>query len=149
MNEELPQQLFLSGRLASGVGQGRYFTSLEWFRRQIQASFAFDPAPGTFNLRLRPSDLGERARLERYSGITIVPPDPAFCLGRAFPVLRIRALTEPGLAAPGQQLHPASLGAARPGAVGRRAGHSRRRKLPAGHVGDRCSGELATSSRRR
>ena len=40
----------IRGRLATGIGQGRYFTQLDWARRQFIEKVGVDPFPGTVNL---------------------------------------------------------------------------------------------------
>lgn len=76
----------LSGRLASGVGEGKSFTRLPWARAQFMAKLGIDPFPGTLNLILE--EAAERAKwLSVKAGpyTRIVPPDPKFCDGRCFP----------------------------------------------------------------
>lgn len=73
----------LSGRLASGVGEGKSFTRLPWVRDQFVAKLGIDPFPGTLNILL--DDAAERAKWAQIrSGphVLIVPPDPKFCNGR-------------------------------------------------------------------
>jgi len=73
-------QLVLRGHLQTGVGQGQYFTRLDWVCRQIQQKFGFDPAPGTFNIAVEPDQLEILARLRKLATTQLVPPDPNFCL---------------------------------------------------------------------
>jgi riboflavin kinase len=42
----------LFGRVFSGKGEGRLFTSLPWVRHQIREKLGFHPYPGTLNLEV-------------------------------------------------------------------------------------------------
>lgn len=73
----------VSGRVVSGVGQGRRFTGLEWVGHQI----GFVPYPGTLNLEVRGARWEAlRRRLSRAKGIPIVPAE-GFCAAKCFRVL--------------------------------------------------------------
>jgi CTP-dependent riboflavin kinase len=53
--------LTITGRLASGLGEGAAFTGLPWAREQFIARLGLDPFPGTVNLVLescRPTRAG-------------------------------------------------------------------------------------------
>jgi riboflavin kinase len=87
--QELPgemKKLVVKGRVVSGVGEGKYFTQLDWVRQQFQIHFGFDPVPGTFNVRIAEHDRHLLGKLEKNRGTPIVPPDPSFCAARCFPV---------------------------------------------------------------
>lgn len=80
----------LRGRLASGIGLGRYFTSLEWARSQFVSKLGIDPYPGTLNLRLDDTQaLASWTALKELEGIWIDNPEqgPQNCDARCFPVL--------------------------------------------------------------
>lgn len=77
----------LTGQVVSGLGQGASFTQLDWVRPQFMTKLGIDPHPGTLNLRLHhPDDLTQWAGLKRQPGCPIVPPDPAWCEARGYPV---------------------------------------------------------------
>jgi CTP-dependent riboflavin kinase len=79
--------LTITGRLASGLGEGAAFTGLAWAREQFVARLGIDPFPGTVNLVL--DDPAERAKWQRLrasAGIVIVPPDPKWCNARCWKV---------------------------------------------------------------
>lgn len=42
----------LQGKVASGMGKGRYYVSLPGYGRQFKAKLGFEPYPGTLNLKL-------------------------------------------------------------------------------------------------
>ena len=44
--------VLLKGIVVSGSGEGKYFLSLEGYRRQIKEKLGFDPYPGTLNVLL-------------------------------------------------------------------------------------------------
>jgi len=73
-----------AGQVASGLGEGAYFSSLEWLHRQLQAGFGFIPVPGTFNVRIGEADIARFAELQQHPGFAIVPPDAAFCAAKCF-----------------------------------------------------------------
>ncbi len=60
---ERPMEVTLEGRVFSGMGEGAYYLSLEWYRRQIKEKFGFDPYPGTLNVNLLSKDAIENREL--------------------------------------------------------------------------------------
>jgi riboflavin kinase len=42
----------VTGKVASGLGEGQRYISMEDYRSQLQRKLGFDPFPGTLNLRL-------------------------------------------------------------------------------------------------
>lgn len=79
----------LSGRVASGVGQGVFFTGLDWAREQFVAKLGIEPFPGTFNMVIDdPDGMASWVRLKRTDGIRIVNPGdgPHDCDGRCWKV---------------------------------------------------------------
>jgi riboflavin kinase len=42
----------IRGKVAPGLGEGRYYISREGYRRQFSEKLGFDPSPGTLNLKL-------------------------------------------------------------------------------------------------
>lgn len=77
----------INGRVATGVGQGRRFTQLDWARRQFVDGLGIEPWPGTLNLVLAEKPELERWReLAAQQGIPIVAPEPDQCDARCYPV---------------------------------------------------------------
>lgn len=79
----------LNGRVASGVGQGRHFTRLDWARNQFMEKLGIDPYPGTFNMVLDEEDsLQAWVRLKRGDGVVIENPGdgPYDCDGKCWKV---------------------------------------------------------------
>ncbi len=50
--EEPPESYLFTGEVFSGLGEGRYYMSLEGYRRQFAEKLGFEPYPGTLNVRL-------------------------------------------------------------------------------------------------
>jgi len=61
----------IRGEVFSGVGEGRYYVSLEGYRRQFKEKIGFDPYPGTLNLRIPKEEMYFRRRLDEEKGIII------------------------------------------------------------------------------
>ena len=79
----------IRGRLAKGVGQGKYFTRLDWARRQFIGKLGIDPFPGTINLIVDDSE--SMSVWDRLTGAPGVPIDntnggPHECDARCFHV---------------------------------------------------------------
>jgi len=79
-------QWALTGKIASGVGQGAFFTQLEWFQAQCMEKLGFKPFAGTLNLEISPRDVSKVQSIERNAKIEFIPPDSTFCSGKAHPV---------------------------------------------------------------
>ncbi len=81
------ESIMIKGRVFSGVGEGRYYVSLEGYRRQFIEKLGFDPYPGTLNLRIPKEQLYFRRRLDEEEGILIegfTTPDRTFGEVKAF-----------------------------------------------------------------
>lgn len=79
----------MRGRVATGTGQGRHFTQLDWARRQFVQKLGIDPFPGTLNLVLEDAEsIDVRHRLRKTPGARIENPNdgPNDCDGRCYPV---------------------------------------------------------------
>lgn len=61
----------LRGTVFSGLGEGRYYVSLEGYRKQFMEKLGIDPFPGTLNLRIIKEDMMVKKRLDREEGIKI------------------------------------------------------------------------------
>ena len=79
----------LLGRLASGSGQGKHFTRLDWARRQFLDKLGIDPFPGTINLIVDDwESMKVWNRLKGTPGVRIDNPNdgPHDCDARCNPV---------------------------------------------------------------
>ncbi len=77
----------IKGRVFSGVGEGRYYVSLDGYRRQFIEKLGFDPFPGTLNLKIPKEQLYFRRKLDEEDGILIEgfsTPDRTFGEVKAF-----------------------------------------------------------------
>ena len=72
----------LIGKVVSGVKQAAYFTQLDWVQEQCYDKLGFRPYPGTLNLEISKQSLPELKALRREAGVSLVPPDPAFCAAK-------------------------------------------------------------------
>lgn len=77
----------ITGRVTSGLGEGRHFTRLDWAVTQFVTRLGIDPYPGTLNLTVAagPSRDAWHALRER-PGVRIDPPDAAYCGARCYRV---------------------------------------------------------------
>jgi riboflavin kinase len=61
----------LVGTLISGLGEGRYYMSLEPYKQQFLEHLGFEPFPGTLNIRLSQASIRQRKKLEQLEWIEI------------------------------------------------------------------------------
>ena len=61
----------LSGTVINGLGEGRYYMSLEPYKKQFLHLLGFEPFPGTLNLRLSGQSIPTRKKMEMQEWITI------------------------------------------------------------------------------
>lgn len=61
----------IKGEVFSGVGEGRYYVSLDEYRKQFKEKLGFEPYPGTLNLRIPKEEMYFRRRLDEERGILI------------------------------------------------------------------------------
>ena len=75
------ERMKLKGVIQKGVGQGSFFTSLDWVKEQFQKAMGFAPYPGTVNVRISEEDLSQMADFFSTKDFEIVPTDAKFCAG--------------------------------------------------------------------
>lgn len=68
---EVPNTIKIHCTVFSGLGEGRYYVSLEGYRRQFIEKLGIDPYPGTLNLRVVKEDMIIKKRLDFEEGIKI------------------------------------------------------------------------------
>jgi len=68
---ESPEVFVMRGSVFTGLGEGRYYLSLDGYRRQISKMTGFEPYPGTLNIKISPEDLGTRRKLSKKPGYEI------------------------------------------------------------------------------
>lgn len=63
----LPENINFNGVLVSGMGEGKYYMSLEGYRKQFLRRIGYIPFPGTLNIKLIDSlSLQNRAKIESF-----------------------------------------------------------------------------------
>ncbi len=100
----------LRGQVITGLGEGRYYMSLEPYRVQFSRRLGFVPYPGTLNIRLDPRSLPVRKRLEALEWITIegfVADERTFGSVRCLPC-RVGE-TPCGIVVPGRTHYPEDI----------------------------------------
>ncbi len=65
------EEVCIEGRVISGVGEGKYYVSLEGYRNQFIEKLGFDPYPGTLNLKIPKEQMYFRRLLDEEEGIII------------------------------------------------------------------------------
>lgn len=76
----------LTGKIVSGAREAGFFTQLDWVQEQCKTKLGFKPYPGTLNLEINKEKWSVVEALKDEEGITLIPPDPKFCVGRALPL---------------------------------------------------------------
>ena len=61
----------IAGRLITGLGEGKYYTTLEGYKKQFETKLGFTPFPGTLNLHLDSHSIAVRKKLNWRRGIKI------------------------------------------------------------------------------
>ncbi len=62
----------LEGELISGLGEGRYYVSVEGYASQFSKKLGITPYPGTFNVKLSPTAIETRRKLDAMKWTEIV-----------------------------------------------------------------------------
>jgi riboflavin kinase len=91
MENSYPPSITLEGTVFTGVGEGAYYITKDYYRKQFQKKLGFDPYPGTLNLRLTSDyDNKTRTELEAYPAIEIEGfknEDRTFGFVKCYPVM--------------------------------------------------------------
>jgi len=67
-----PPSVTFEGTVFTGLGEGAYYISKEYYRKQFIEKLGFDPYPGTLNLKLTTEyDLKTNAELDTYPAIEV------------------------------------------------------------------------------
>ncbi|VVC04330.1 Riboflavin kinase [Candidatus Bilamarchaeum dharawalense] len=53
----------LNGKIVSGLGEGKFYLSLEGYRKQIRERFGFRPFPGTLNIELNEKEMWKKQQV--------------------------------------------------------------------------------------
>ena len=95
----------LRGKVVSGIGEGRAFTSLDWAKRQFRGKLGFNPYAGTLNIRTIGEENIELLRSSK--GIQIDPPK-GFFGGKCFTALIGRRICG-AVVIPDSSTHPSNV----------------------------------------
>ena len=76
----------IKGRVFSGLGEGAYFTQIDWVKQQCLEKLGFIPFAGTLNLHVNEDYLNLTQQARSAAEIDVVPPSPDFCPAKAIPV---------------------------------------------------------------
>jgi len=68
---ELGKKVRFMGKLVSGLGEGKYYTSQEGYREQFEAKLHFVPYPGTLNVEIQPVERNKLRLLKNYGGVCL------------------------------------------------------------------------------
>jgi len=69
--EEGPERISMRGRVVSGIGDGKYYMSLDGYRKQFAGKFGFTPYKGTLNLEIGTDEIENRIRLKNRQAVEI------------------------------------------------------------------------------
>ena len=78
---EGPAKVSLSGKVTSGLGEGRYYLSQPGYVVQFQERLGYSPYPGTLNVRVSAEALRRAALVSEWTGVRI---DGFHASGRTF-----------------------------------------------------------------
>ena len=69
--EDADESLALTGRVTSGMGEGRHYISLSGYMEQFRDRLGYEPYPGTLNVELSEAGVRARSGLSSVSGVPI------------------------------------------------------------------------------
>ncbi len=64
-------RILIRGKVFSGLGEGRYYVSLEGYLKQFEKLLGFKPYPGTLNVKIPREQMFFRSKLDEEEGIII------------------------------------------------------------------------------
>ena len=65
------EKLELRGKIVLGLGEGKYYLSLEDYRKQIKDKFGYLPFPGTLNLEINEDEVWKKQQVLRMEPVVI------------------------------------------------------------------------------
>ena len=91
MEKSYPPSVTLEGTVFTGLGEGAYYVTKEYYRKQMVEKLGFDPYPGTLNLKLTTDyDVKTRMELDAYPAIEVKGfknEDRTFGLVKCYPAI--------------------------------------------------------------
>ncbi len=82
----MAEKKVVRGLVFSGLGQGRFFTQLDWFMQQCRDKLGFIPFPGTLNLKVDVEHVDTMRELRAKAEMEFVPPSSDFCPAKCLSV---------------------------------------------------------------
>ncbi|MBS7641090.1 MAG: DUF120 domain-containing protein [Candidatus Bathyarchaeia archaeon] len=70
--------LTIKGFVSSGMGEGKLFSSLPWFREYVKRTLNFDPFPGTLNIIVSNGDSRVLKEIFRCGGFMVLSRENYF-----------------------------------------------------------------------
>jgi len=100
--------IVLEGRVVSGLGEGRYYMKLPYYRDKIAELLNFIPYPGTLNVQLEGDSLIKRLALTKDSGLRIegYKNEERYYGGATVFRARINGYEKAGIIIPDRTSHP-------------------------------------------
>lgn len=68
---EVKKKIDLSGEVTTGMGEGKYYISLEGYSKQFREKLGYEPFPGTLNIDLNDESIRKKKSLSYVDGIKI------------------------------------------------------------------------------
>jgi len=68
---ELTNRIYLTGKVVSGMGEGRYYTEQDGYVDQFKEKLDFIPYPGTLNVEIKHLERNKIRLLKKYNAIII------------------------------------------------------------------------------
>ena len=68
---DLTNRIHLTGRIVSGMGEGRYYTEQRGYADQFEHKLGFIPHPGTLNVEIEPIQRNKLRLLKNFGGFEI------------------------------------------------------------------------------
>jgi riboflavin kinase len=91
IEKSYPPSVALEGTVFTGLGEGAYYISKEYYRKQFAEKLGFDPYPGTLNLKMSTDyDIKTRMEIEAYPAVEIKGfknEDRTFGLVKCYPAI--------------------------------------------------------------
>jgi len=68
---DLTDRIFFKGKVVSGLGEGRYYTEQDYYKKQFNKKIGFYPYPGTLNIEIEYIEKNKLRHLRKYDSIVI------------------------------------------------------------------------------
>ncbi len=109
--KEEKDTLVLEGIVEDGLGEGRFYMSISYYRDMIKKTLGFNAYPGTLNIRLVGENIWKRKTLDAFPGIQIPGfknKERFYGGARVFPA-KINGYQPAGIILPDRTSHPQDI----------------------------------------